>query len=296
MPKIQKKYLYFFVFLILFTIFIVINNRFISQYYNIFYYKKVEVSSTSVEACYKSKIDKKDMSRMKNQEIEYVKNNIEVTPQTIFVFDVNDVIIDPDFSKIWKVIKSKIFSNHKFQLTEALLRPYLYYTVIKHASKGCLPEEIITKIKQVYPKYETLTAHALELANSQKEVPGMFQLINKLNKNGHVLLLLTNISCDKEHFSLKSSIDMLKEEFPIFDLFDFDASMFTTKHNGYLRKPYPLFFEKFLEKFVNKFGQERVKDIIFIDDRIKNVLAAREFGIKAVLFISSDDLIDKLKI
>jgi FMN phosphatase YigB (HAD superfamily) len=229
------------------------------------------------------------------KESKYIKQNIKVTPSTIFVFDINDVIIKADFNKIWNIINKQILSKYKLKLGSAFIRPYLYYIVFTEISKGGVPEQILNRIATTYPQFTDITYHGLELANAQSQVPGMFELIEKLKKEGHDLLLLSNVGEDR-FLNKDSSIGMLNKEFPIFNNFDLTASLLTTKNDNYLKKPKTAFYEKFLDKFIKKYGKDRIKDIIFIDDRMKNVIAARSAGIPSVWFVSSDDLKEKLNI
>jgi len=236
------------------------------------------------------------LSKLKAEEEAYAKEQIKVTRDTIFVFDVNDVIIEPDFARIWSIIKTKILSSHKMGLASAMIRPYLYYTVMRLAVKGSVPEEYLDSIQKNYPQFKDLIGYGLELANAQKPVKGMFELLEGLNKQGHKLLILSNICSDKLNADTESSPEMLKKEFPIFGLFERDGFFLTTKENGYMRKPQPGFYQDFLEKFKKLYGEENIKNIIFIDDRLKNVKAAREQGINSLWFISAEDLTRKLAI
>jgi len=245
---------------------------------------------------YKKYNNAKKQNQLKLEEAKYVSENIEITKDTIFVFDINDVIIDADFTKIWNIINTQVLTNHKMQLASALCRPYLYYLVLTKVFKGAVPEEILTKIQETYPQYTKLCGHGLELANAQKEVPGMFKVIQALKNNGHNLLLMSNVGQDKISKDFDNSIDMLKKQFPVFNVFDLEASHLTSKEDNYTKKPNPNYYAKFLEKFEKKFGKEKIKDIVFVDDRMKNIVGARNCGIKSVWFLSTEDFVKKLKL
>lgn len=233
------------------------------------------------------------LNSTKAEQEKYQKENIQITPNTVFAFDINDVIIEPDFSKIWSIIYKEILKSHKMEVGSALFKYNLWKIVIQCAAKGCVPEEYLNRIQEKYPQYKELCAIGIKLANAQKEISGMFELIQKLHADGHKLVFFSNISKDKLNPDVDSSIEALQKEFPVLQYFDLEASFLTTHANmqqqRFIKKPNPDAYKLFLEKFSQKYPG-RKKDIVFVEDRIKNVRPAQKEGIATIWFTSSENL------
>jgi HAD superfamily hydrolase (TIGR01509 family) len=78
----------------------------------------------------------------------------------------------------------------------------------------------------------------------------------------------------------------LTKEHPIFKLFD--GMFLATPDDNYLKKPHPQFYKKFL-KWVND-KDINPKNLIFIDDRIENVIVANECGIPSIVYTDINEL------
>lgn len=233
--------------------------------------------------------------RKKRKEFEQFSKTIKITDQTIFVFDINGVIIQPDYKAIISIAK-KILRCCKLKLLSTFIHPGFYYIILqKFLQKAYTSEQVLFKIMEKYPTYNQLALYGFEISNAQKPVPGSFEIVKKLKKKGYTLLILSNLSEDKFPFLNKSSIEYLSQKFSIFDNFDYDASLFTTKKNNFIRKPYLEYYENFKNKFIKKYGTERLKDIIFIDDRLENVISARKKNLNSIWFTSAKNLSNILK-
>lgn len=112
----------------------------------------------------------------------------------------------------------------------------------------------------------------LAIYNSYKPRPEMLELARKLKAAGHPIYLFSNIN-DK-------AFDALRADWPgAFDIFD--ACHVTTKNNPTLRKPAP---EAYTSCKVLIASQFPTKNIIFIDDKKKNIVAGAQQGMHGILF------------
>jgi 2-haloacid dehalogenase len=100
-------------------------------------------------------------------------------------------------------------------------------------------------------------------------IPGMPDILRRLQENGHKLYGLTNSSCEK--FSI------LRRKFAFLQMF---STILLSGEVG-VNKPDPRIFRMFLERT----GLRR-EEIVFVDDSKANVEAARRMGWDAVQFIS----------
>lgn len=251
------------------------------------------VLATSALYVLKKVYNVRALNSTKAEQEKYQQENIKITKDTVFAFDINDVIIEPDFSKIWGIIYKEILKSHKMEVGSALLKYNLWKIIVKCATKGCVPEEYLRQIQANYPQYKDLCNIGIKLANAQREIPGMFELIQKLHADGHKLVFFSNISKDKLNPDVDSSIEALRKQFPVLQYFDLDASFLTTHENmlqqRFIKKPNPDAYKLFLKKFSEKYpGRE--KDIVFVEDRIKNVRPAQREGIATIWFTSSENL------
>jgi FMN phosphatase YigB (HAD superfamily) len=102
--------------------------------------------------------------------------------------------------------------------------------------------------------------------------PETFELVKKLHKKGVKQVLFSNIS--------ESSRRKLLERYPeFFQYFDLSKSM-ANGEGIFTRKPHG----KYVEKFLERVWPMNATNIVFFDDKEKNVNAAREYCIDAHVF------------
>ena len=99
------------------------------------------------------------------------------------------------------------------------------------------------------------------------EVPGMYDLLKELKDNGYRILGLTNFS--SETFS------QIRYTYRIFSLIE----GMVVSAEEFLIKPDPELYRV----LIRRFGLD-VRECIFIDDKLPNVLAAEALGIKGIQF------------
>lgn len=192
-----------------------------------------------------------------------------LTPHTAFVFDLHGVVFR--FSPV-KAAYDALKTSHKKKLLWAAFNPFLIWDVLKLLYTSAVVEEAIMAIAHKYPALKDLIPLALQMANEQVPIEPTIQLIAQIKKSGFQLFVFSNIG---EH-----SAQILQAKYPqIFAMFD--GILVTTAQDNYLMKPSQQAFTKFLNKF--NFQKEQ---IIFIDDKLSNIDAARKMGISAIQFIN----------
>jgi len=145
---------------------------------------------------------------------------------------------------------------------------------------------------EYYEQFCQLTATrppraALELAASDMFAPieASLALSARLNSAGHRLGLLSNTNAWHWRFLLgdDDQSGLLPE---LRDTFEIEVTSF----NAQSMKPAPAIYEQAIERA----GVEACK-IFFTDDRPENVAGAKEMGIDAVQFVSTEQLIEELQ-
>lgn len=200
----------------------------------------------------------------------------EITKDTIFVFDLHGVIfkLDPVM-----VIKEAFYLPHKLKFLSLALHPVFIANAMLSLFRGAVAEKVVLGFDKKFPDLE-FVPNGLRILNSQTPINQSIDIIKDLKKAGYKVYILSNIG---EH-----SLDVLRNKYP--EIFSyFDGIMGTIKEDDYIQKPNILAFEK----YINKFGQEKNK-LIFIDDQMKNVISARNFGISSILFTTPYNLRKKL--
>jgi len=222
-----------------------------------------------------------------NKQISYKKYAIKkievkykpVTPQnTIITFDLHDVLVKYDykaiFNNLWQCDK-------KFNLFIALLNPFFLYDVVKLLLQHAVAEQYIVGLGNKYKRLTPFIPLGIKIANCQKPVPQMLNLLKELKQTGYTLHLFSNIGA--------KILDDFKKQLP--DLFQYlEKVTVPSEKNGYLRKPYQKAFENFTKQH-NKHN----KQIIFIDDKIKNIKTADKNKIIGILFQNPKQLRETFK-
>lgn len=198
-----------------------------------------------------------------------------VTPEnTIIAFDLHDVIVNYDYIKI---IKTFFKSKGKLKLIIIMLNPYIWWSTLQLAYNNGIAEQFIIGLGQ---KHKSLTPYiplGIAIANCQKTNPHMLQMLKELKKRGYTLHLFSNIGT--------KIFQDLKQQKPSLVQY-FDKVILPSQENGYRRKPHHNAFINYLEQ--NK--DNKNTQILFIDDKTKNIKKAHSYGIIGILFQSEPQL------
>jgi len=197
---------------------------------------------------------------------------------TVIAIDLHGVLFRHDYKKM---VATAFKSKQKLTLIRALLSPSLWKDIIKLIRKGAVAEEFLVGLAETHQRLKPFVQLGITIANQQRPNESLIQLLKQLKKQGYELYLFSNIG--------SIIFDDLRKKFPtIFNMF----KSFTVpeKSTGYIRKPNSNAFRKYLE--TNNLTK---KKIILIDDKNRNVQAAQQQGIHAILFRSVDQLEQELK-
>ena len=191
----------------------------------------------------------------------------------LIVFDLGGVIIEPGFLAPILEKLSVSVGKTPFDLHEFIRAKWNEWKI------GKINEE------QFFGAFLDKAKISLDLLEEAKKVFYDFysanlpviKLIRRLKKN-YKIALLSNIS--------KAWFELEKKRFNLNELFDFIVTSFEEK----IAKPH----KRIYEALINKSGFKS-QEIVFIDDRKKNLEAAKQFGMKTILFKSFEELVKELK-
>ncbi|KAM9998823.1 hypothetical protein ACTFIY_009608 [Dictyostelium cf. discoideum] len=186
------------------------------------------------------------------------------------VFDYGGVLAIPD-----NRVLSQFFCN-LFQITEEELQSA---KIEKKASSKTSEEfwaEFALEKSIAFPKeWKKLYKEAILQSLGVNEE--MYSMIHKLKKRGIKVAVFSNM---EERYAQNMLEYGLLAPFDL-HLFSFEIGV---------KKPNPAAYQSLLQKI-----ELPAKDIIFIDDTIENVVAAKEAGIDAIIFTSKEQVEKELQ-
>jgi len=126
-------------------------------------------------------------------------------------------------------------------------------------------------IRAFYGRWDEMLGDAIE---------GTVELLKQLKQSGkYKVYALTNWSAE--------TFPIAVERYHFLNWFDGIVVSGTEK----MRKPAPAFYQLLLDRY-----QVKAKNALFIDDNLRNILAAEKMGIKSILFTSPQQLKRELSI
>lgn len=204
---------------------------------------------------------------------------LPVKPQnTIIAFDLHGVLFLADYKSI-----AKHFWNgkNKIKLCIILLNPLIWIDVIKLRLKKSVAEQYIIGLAKKYNSLKPYVPLGIQIANSQRPIAQTIEIVKKLKEKGYSLALFSNIGAE--------IFQDLRQKFP--DIFThFDILSLPSEQNGYIRKP----FKKAFINFISSCKKQK-KQIIFVDDKKKNIATAQSNNILGIHFRSPHQLQRKLE-
>ena len=192
----------------------------------------------------------------------------QITPQTtIIVFDINGVLFTTDY---WQLFTLLIRDKNSFRLLVHVLHPYVVRDIIRLYWKGSTNEEYYAHLVSTYSSLAPCKSLLLAAAQAQKPIPSMIELVEQLRTLGYQLHILSNIG-----MIFFSHLQALHPTF----FAHFRAFKIANLDENYLSKPHKLMYERY-----QKECNPEHKQVIFIDDKKRNVYAAQQEGMIGVLF------------
>lgn len=181
------------------------------------------------------------------------------------VLDIGGVFFDDSKSNIEKLLNRNCDNLYKIAYGKGFKKCLLGYTSVLEYVDSLKDEDEFEDISYILRKENLVKSYPLIESN--------FLYIKGLKKRGYKLYLLSNIT-KESYFYINDLINI--DEF-------FDGGIYSYQVN--LVKPDSNIYNLLINKFnLNK------DETIFFDDKEKNVVMAKEVGIKAYVFNSIEDI------
>ncbi len=211
-----------------------------------------------------------------NQSLELPSSpsaEMKKTKIKVIAFDFGGVIATTDKKEVAQFI-SKTLNLSPEQTNEALLQ-------LKRYTKSGKEEQDfwLTYAQSMGIKLPVDWMNQLEKNRRKnlKEIPGMVNVVKNLQRQGFQTALLSNV---------RMSQARIKSELGLYQMFN---PILLSYQTGF-SKPDPQAYNNLLEQL--KVPKE---DVLFIDNKLENVQAAKSLGLDAILFIDADQLVEELK-
>lgn len=234
------------------------------------------------------------------QSIENPQLPSEISPDTVqFAWDLHHVVFQPHFTNMGKeaiqatALLTKLGAQWWLDCANYVLgneRPAhkLLWNVASSIVKGGSTGEPYYYHANKYSA--SLSELVFKLSSQLQRVPGTDAILKELNEQGYTQYVASNIGTQELHYVKEHRTDM-QDIFGYFNnnahgsngsTVSFDPETITPINH---KKPHHDYFNTHKEQF----GSEG-KTIIFIDDQEKNVNAAKQCGIYAILFKNAQQL------
>ena len=185
----------------------------------------------------------------------------------IVLFDLSGVFFKRDLKEVVKRISKKYFLDPQ-KLEFVLIGPFSF-----EYRKGLVyPEDFWKRVKE-YLNIEDVEKIKHAFFNAYYPYNKTIKFIKKLKQRKIQVAFISN--------SPKDRVKYLNRKYNFISLFDFGLFSFEVN----VCKPDKGIYEKFLEKFNLK-----ASEVIYIDDKEKNLEPAKELGIKTILFKNIEQL------
>lgn len=197
---------------------------------------------------------------------------------TIIAFDLHDVIFTMDYKQI---LATLWHSDQKWRLIAYGFHPKVWYDLWHITRSNSSAEKYFMELTTNYGGLKDCMPTFIKLTNAQKPVEKTIAIIKRLKLQGYTLHILSNIGAE----TFKELNDLHPE---IFELFD--AVKVVSHLENHIGKPHKTIFDNYIDEHNND-GHR----VILIDDKKKNIQAAREHGMIGIRFIGHDNLIAELQ-
>lgn len=198
-----------------------------------------------------------------------------ITPKnTIFAFDFHDVITTSKDWPKWQT-RCRILFGSPYRNTIFKYAPFLLYTLLSVRKELNVAEQAFQKIIATYPELESCKDTFLEIANAQRANKKTQAIMKQLHDLGFNLYLFSNIG--------EATFADLQKRHP--ELLDHLDGYCYAKGPDYIAKPDPRMYQRFMQEC-----NPASKQVIFVDDLIKNIRAGCDAGMIGILFKDAKQL------
>ena len=196
---------------------------------------------------------------------------------TAFVFDIHKVFMHQNFLEIGLQVA---LSRYGLILCSLFLRPSFWLSLNRIKGESRVLEYVVGELEKIYPGLTGFSTFFEKLLLDQKPIYHTVAFIKTLKNEGYALSILSN--CATETYNKMA--DRYPEIFNLFDLV-----YLPSKENQYRSKPNPQFFNEavIVLKRSHLFTH---KQLIFVDDKKKNILAGLKEHLIGIHFISVKQL------
>lgn len=197
---------------------------------------------------------------------------------TIFAFDLHGVLVTPSFSETLSIIWHDLI---KIKVLVLLLNPIVWYYLIKALFGMTISEETVDKLCKRNPQLVYIKSVLIKFMSAQNIDIKNIEFLAILRAKKYDVYVLSNI--------WPEALENLLRRFPV--LSDLVTAFYipTTEKKFNYYKPQVEFFESFKKFLIKK--EKHKKQIIFIDNSLRNIKSANKAGLHGILVRSLDDLI-----
>jgi HAD superfamily hydrolase (TIGR01509 family) len=192
---------------------------------------------------------------------------------TIIIFDIHGVVFKNNYARIARLLLS---NKQTLRLLLHAFHPCVVYDVMRLWWAGSVTEKYYTHLITTYPTLAPCSSLMTNVANAQTPIAATVAIVKELKARGYTLHIVSNIG----HYFLTE----LQHHYP--DIFAyFDVIQVASPANNYLGKPDKRVYECYKQEH-NLAG----KQMIFIDDKRRNVCAAQQVGMIGVRYTNPAEL------
>lgn len=197
-----------------------------------------------------------------------------ITPEnTIFAFDFHDVITTSKGWPKWRT-RTRILWDCPYRNTLFKYAPSLLYTLLSIRKQLNVAEQAFKEVIDMYPELALCKQTFLDIANAQRPNKKTQAIMKQLSEKGFKLYLFSNIG--------EETFEDLRTRHPDL-LFHLNGFCYVKASTGYISKPDPRMYQQFNNE-CNKEG----KQVIFVDDLLRNIRAGCDAGMISILFKDAD--------
>jgi len=213
-----------------------------------------------------------------------------------FAFDIHKVLIHKKKNIMWHMIREY---PHKMRLIKTLwnlplmitLGSLVFQGIInvlpwnKHKYKEITSERFIHGLRN--SQLSELVQFVIRVLNAQLPDPLVEQLVHELKQKGYRLRIASNIG--KQIFiQLKKQLALIGNT--LFDQFDKDEQGMEGKTIDYSQSMAEKPSAEYYTEYLDQNDPDRKKLIIFVDDKLVNILAATKQGFLGIHFENAEQL------
>ena len=214
-------------------------------------------------------------------------SSLSLEAKPIILWDIHDVLAEPQ-DRIVTFFRFPYFKELISRISWPFIQALAELITKNLFSEDVSSEQYIHLTLQHNNPY--LAELIVRVANSQKPILGMKEIVQELDELGYDQHIGSNIGFITFHRLINP--EKHPQLGPIFEPMDIKRSVVVNNDHGhFIKKPDPRFFKRYLKK--NNIDLQKTP-VIFIDDKPENVRVARALGLDAIRFKNPRQLREEL--